>query len=109
MAKPIVSKDQLIFAETIVSIVSKAIKTVDGVSVLSAQNSKKSANDRDIQIYFIGDNKVSIDIYTNVTYGHTVPEIASAVQERVKNEVEASTRFKVASVNVKVVSVIFDE
>lgn len=109
MAKSKVSKDYLIFAETIVSIVSKAVGTVEGISILSAQNPKKRVDDRDIQIYFIGENKVSIDLYTNVTYGHTVPELVSIVQERIKNEVEASTRFKVASVNVKVVSVIFEE
>lgn len=109
MAKSNTPKHQSIFAETIISIVMEAVKTVEGITLLSADNSKKRTGDRGIQVYFIGENKVSIDIFTNIAYGHTVPQLASAVQEKIKSEVEASTRYKVASVNVKVVSVIFDE
>ena len=48
------------------------------------------------------DDAVTVDISVMVKYGYTIPDVAKAVQEAVRNSVEAMSSLAVASVNVNV-------
>ena len=50
---------------------------------------------------------MAVDVFVNVNSPCRVPEAAAAVQQRVKEEIEGATRFRVHNVNVQVVSVLF--
>ncbi len=103
------SKDYQIYAETIVSLTAEVSNCIEGIKVLSHGSNKKRAVYRDIQVYFISDNKVSIDLFTSVVYGYSIPEVVSQLQECIKNKVEQATRFKVSNINVNVVNIIFED
>jgi uncharacterized alkaline shock family protein YloU len=49
---------------------------------------------------------VSIDLSINIHFGFTVPAVVATVQEKVKAEVEGSTKYRVHSVNVHVKDVL---
>ena len=108
MANVSESRNNQIYAEIITSLATTAAAKVEGITVLGNDNSgkKKKLHGSVVQVYFIKD-KVSIDIFINVYYGYRVPDVVCTVQERIKQDVEAATRYKVGSINVKVVSVIF--
>ncbi len=55
----------------------------------------------------VEEDSAVIDLYTVVEYGVKIPEIASKVQNNVKNTVETMTGLNVSSVNVYVQNVIF--
>lgn len=93
------------------SIAQNAITKVPGIlSDKGASNSKLSGvsyrRKRNFNIY-IDEGKVVIDIYLNVSYGFSVPEVACNVQETVKSEIEAATSFTVEAINVNVSGVVF--
>lgn len=54
-------------------------------------------------------NGVVIDVFINVLYGYSVPEIAYKVQENIKNSISAMLDVKIASINVHVQNVDFSE
>ena len=53
-------------------------------------------------------NRVFIDVFLNVYFGYSVNDVAFKVQENIKRSVESMTEYKVDSVNVHVVGVVFD-
>lgn len=52
--------------------------------------------------------RVFIDVFVNVYFGYSVNDVAYKVQENIKRSVESMTDYKVDSVNVHVVGVVFD-
>lgn len=86
-------------------IVVLAVSKVQGVSL------KKSANKDKldfIKINFNGD-VVSVDVTVDFKYGYNVPDIAFDIQDSVKHNVEAVTKYKVSSVDVHFDSVLFSD
>ena len=83
------------------SIVSLAVSEVEGVELLAGKK-------RGIKLYFEKDG-IYADISVKVDYGYTVPEVAFKIQQTVKHNVEAMTKYKVAKVDVYVVGVDFSE
>jgi len=57
----------------------------------------------------MGDDVVSIDIYIVVNYGAKIPELAWAVQENVKNNVETMTGLKAQKVNIHIEGISFEK
>lgn len=56
------------------------------------------------------DNKaVTADIYINVIYGFSIPEVSELVQEKVKFSVESMTGLDVNEVNVRIVGIIVNQ
>ena len=53
-------------------------------------------------------NHIFIDVFVNVYFGYSVNDVAFKVQENIKRSVESMTDFKVDSVNIHVVGVVFD-
>ncbi|HIZ08931.1 MAG TPA: Asp23/Gls24 family envelope stress response protein [Candidatus Borkfalkia avicola] len=80
-------------------IISLAVAEIEGVEMLA---NKK----RGLKLYFEKDG-VYADISVRVDYGYNVPEVAFKIQQSVKHNVEAMTKYKVAKVDVYVVDVEF--
>ena len=102
------TKNLSVFSDVIMSLASDAASEVEGVEVLrSRARSKKSIRGGGVSVYFLSNEKVTVDVFVNVNFPCRVPEAVAAVQEKVKKEIEGATRFRVHNVNVQVVSVIF--
>lgn len=80
-------------------IISLAVAEIEGVEMLA---NKK----RGLKLYFEKDG-VYADISVRIDYGYNVPEVAFKIQQSVKHNVEAMTKYKVAKVDVYVVDVEF--
>lgn len=51
------------------------------------------------------DNEVKVDVAINISYGYSIPEVSSKVQDKVKTAIENMTGLNVAVVNVRIASV----
>ncbi|HIU20949.1 MAG TPA: Asp23/Gls24 family envelope stress response protein [Candidatus Limadaptatus stercorigallinarum] len=108
MPKEMNAKNLSVFSDVIMSLASDAAAEVEGVEVLrSRDSSKRAIRGGGVSVYFLPNDKVAVDVFVNVNYPCRVPEAVAAVQLRVKEEIENATRFRVHSVNVQVVSVLF--
>jgi len=98
------------YENIIISIANVIVEQTDGVASLAGETKslfkKRSGKNSGIQI-FIYDQSVTIDISINVYYGYKVPELAYSIQKKLQEEIERSTKFKVRTVNVNVVGVVF--
>lgn len=104
------SRKMSVYSNVIMSLAADAASNVNGIEVLMSQSkTKRRIRGGGISVYFLPNDKVTIDLFVNVHFGHNAPEIISQVQEKVISEVEASTKYKVHSVNVQIVSIIFPE
>ena len=104
MAKEMNAKNLTVFSDVIQSITSNAIADIETIEILSSSNRKN--NNGGISVYFLPNDKVTIDLFIKIKQGNTVPEIMAKVQEKIKKEVEGATKYRVHSVNVQVVGVI---
>lgn len=51
------------------------------------------------------ENEVKVDVAINISYGYSIPEVSSKVQDKVKSAIENMTGLNVAVVNVRIASV----
>ena len=51
------------------------------------------------------ENEVKVDVAINISYGYSIPEVSSKVQDKVKTAIENMTGLNVAVVNVRIESV----
>ena len=51
------------------------------------------------------ENEVRVDVAINISYGYSIPEVSSKVQDKVKTAIENMTGLNVAVVNVRIASV----
>lgn len=105
-----VKKDTYI--NIITSIVSMASSQVDGVASVSSEagslmNRIRAKNQRAIDIDITPSNQVVISLSINVYSGYSVPKLSCALQDFIKQEVEKATFYKVKSVNITVIGVVF--
>ena len=98
-----------VYSDVIKALVTDAANKVEGVEVIDEKSGTKGRHFRGegVSVYIMPNDKVTIDIYANIFYGYSVPDVVSQVQEVASKTVEASTRYTVTSINVTVVSVIF--
>ncbi len=89
-----------VFKNVIKSLAIDSAAEVDGVSVADNKLYKKG-----VEVEILENDKVSVRIPIVLELGFTVPKTVAAVQEQVKGEIEGATRFKVATIDVVVVSV----
>ena len=99
--------------EVLASIAGAAAVEVAGVSGLSANFSSdiaellgKKNQGKGVHIR-VEEDKISVDVSVLMAYGHTIPEVGKAVQDNIKNAMEAMTGLDIASVNVSVAGVVF--
>ncbi len=79
-------------------IINLAVSEIEGVEMLAGK--------KGLKLYFEKDG-VYAEISVRVDYGYNVPEVAFKIQQSVKHNVEAMTKYKVAKVDVFVVGVDF--
>ncbi len=96
------------------SIAGSSASQVEGVASVSFEAGLKSMfydygkNKRNnaIDVKINKENMVTIDISINVYYGHKIPYVICKLQEKIKEDIENSTYFKVKAINVTVVGVV---
>lgn len=99
------------YEDIIASITGAAAYRVSGVASLSSVPGRQSRRraPRSVQVVFKSEERVAIDIYVNAFSGVSVPDLAFDIQQIVKTEVENATKFKVASVNIFVTGIVFNQ
>lgn len=90
-----------VFKGVIKSLSADAIVEIDGASLADPRRFKKSV----IEVEFHENDKVSVRLPIVIELGFNVPTTVAAVQDKVKSEIEKTTRFIVNSIDVEVVSV----
>lgn len=101
------SKDNMsVFSDVITSLAADAASEIEGVELLRSKG-KRLSGQSGVFVYFLPNDKVTIDLFVNVCFGSVIPSTVAHVQEKVKSEVEGATKYRVLSVNVQVVDVIF--
>lgn len=99
------SGGRLVYSSEILrDIVDCALGEVDGV-VKYADNSKQAKNS--IKIEQVGD-EMYVDVFVKLKYTVEVSDVASHIQETIKDAIEDMTEFRVKDVNVHVVDVEVD-
>ncbi len=107
MSKDNNAKNLAVFSDVIMSLASDAASEVSGIEVLRSTSGKKSIRGGGVSVYFLPNDKVTIDLFVNIDARYTIPSAVSEVQEHVIKEVEGATKYRVHSVNVQVVGVNF--
>lgn len=105
--------------DVLATIAGLAIAEVDGVAnttgfgaLISEKISRKQTNNiknitKGVKCEVDGDNNVSVTVSVVVEYGHSVPEVAKAIQENIKKTIETMTAMTVSNVDVKVSGLSF--
>ncbi len=99
------------YINIISSITGSAASQVEGVvSVNYGSNGKKESakvkRNRAIDVILYDNRFVKIEISVNIYYGYVIPVVVCKLQEKIKQEIENSTFYKVSSVNVNVVGIV---
>ena len=100
MANKTYSKNLDTFNKVITSLATDAVADVEGISLLGTKKSRGA-----VSVYFLPNEKVSVDTYVVIAQGYAVPVTVAALQENVKYQIERATKYKVHTVNVHVMSV----
>ena len=94
---------------SIVKLAAQEISGVSGLSSVGVPALKRVLHkncSRGIMIDFV-DNNVYVDVFINVIFGYSVKDVAFRVQENIKSSIESMTEFKVDTINVNVMGVVF--
>ncbi len=100
------------YIEILTSIISVVVGQIKGVASINLEPGtvftkiKKNNSHKSINVT-ISNNYVVIDIFVNVLFGFNVPKLSSEIQQKLKEEIENTTKFKVKKTNVNVVGVVF--
>lgn len=86
--------------EVLVSLATEAAQDVEGVHLLNSKRNRGA-----VSVYFLPNEKVTVDLFVSIDLGYSVPSAVAVLQEKVKNQIEGATKFKVQSANVQVVNV----
>ncbi|HBQ96725.1 MAG: Asp23/Gls24 family envelope stress response protein [Firmicutes bacterium] len=99
--------------DVISAVAAIAATEVQGVAAMSGgltggitERLGKKASGRGVKLE-IRDTHISLDVYVVVHYGFKIPEVASRIQSRVKQQVETMTGLHVSDVNIHVQGVSF--
>ena len=103
----------MISEDVVATIVEHALADLEGVAGLSTKPGADIADligkktwARGMKIQIAEDNTLTIDCNVIIYYGHSVVEVAGAVQNTVRSTVESMTGVKVQLVNVNVCGII---
>lgn len=116
--KQYITQDQengsILISEDVVSAIAQhAVADVEGVAGIAAKPGSDIAElinkknwGKGVKILIAEDNSLTIDCNVTVCYGHSVVEVAGAVQSAITGAVESMTGVKVAAVNVNVCGIV---
>jgi len=103
----------LISEDVIAAIVAHAANEVDGVVSLNTRPGVdiveligKKNRGKGTKITVLEDNSVSIECNINISYGHSVVDVAKAVQSAIIGALEATASVKIAAVDVNVCGIV---
>ena len=103
----------MISEDVVATIVSLAVKEVEGVVGLSTKPGSDIADmigkknwGKGLRITIAEDNALTVDCDIIVSYGQSVVAVAAAVQESVAAALESATAVKVNAVNVNVCGIV---
>ena len=105
----------MISEDVIANIVANALAEVDGIGSMGSKPGITIADfavkknwSKSLKIMIAEDNTVAIDCGVMIAYGHSVVDVAKAVQQTVTANVESMTGVKVTVVNVNVCGIVRD-
>lgn len=90
--------------EVVATIAGLAAAEVKGVT--SMAGAKKGLT-KGVKIE-VSQEEVRVALAINIAYGYNIPEISRAVRDRVKSAIETMTGLAVASVDIRIADVNFD-
>ena len=103
----------MISEDVVATIVSLAVKEVEGVVGLSTKPGADIADmigkknwGKGLRINIAEDNALTVDCDIIVSYGQSVVAVAASVQEAVAAALESATAVKVTAVNVNVCGIV---
>ena len=103
----------MISEDVVAAIVSQTVKDVEGVCGICARRNSdiveiigKKNWKKGLRIAFSSNRKIAIECDLVMNYGHSVVDVAKAVQETVAAAVTSVTCAKVVAVNVNVCGII---
>lgn len=95
------------------SIIVLATGEVAGVARISTSSFRASIKKffcrnffEGVQIKFNSNGTLVVNVYIDIVFGHSVPEVAFRVQENIKSGVASMVEVKTARINVHVVNVV---
>lgn len=99
--------------DVIATIVSQALKEVEGVAGLSFKPGAdivemigKKANTKGLKIVIGEQDELYVDCNVNIFYGQSIVAVAQAVQEAATNALQSTAGLTVAAVNVNVCGIV---
>ena len=95
----------------LLSIISLATKEINGVAGISKVGLPvlKTKDYSGIKVKFDSNGNIVVDVYIDVYYNHSAPDISFRVQENVRNNIRSMVDMKTAKVNVHIVNVIIEK
>lgn len=101
------------YENIIASITTATVSQISGVADLSLDSGATftgkmfRSQNNSVQVTVTHSMEVIININVKAYYGYKVPDLAYEIQTTVKSKVESSTPYKVKSINVNVIGVVF--
>ncbi len=102
MAKENNTKQLSVFSDVIKSLAMDATMSVEGAVLQQNEGIKKLIFGSGIEVTFLPNEKVTVEVTINIHMGYNIPAVVASVQEKIKAEVEGSTKYRIHSVNVNV-------
>ena len=102
----------------IVAVIKKAASNVNGVTRLSGSSimdniasmiSSQRIHDRAISLIIKEDNSLEIETKINVSYGENIPNVATKVQNTIRDEIKQILGLKVVKVNIIIQEIEYAE
>ncbi len=99
--------------DVIATIAGSVVTEIPGVASLASGNVNlkgllKKQSFKPITIE-ISDDVATIEVHVNLKSGAKIPEVASAMQQAIKEAVQNMTGIAVARVNVTIAGIVFDQ
>ena len=103
----------MISEDVVAAIVANALTEVEGlgsmgtkpgIGILDFQTKKQWS--KGLKVLIAEDNSVSIDCSLMISYGYSVVDVASAVQQSITTNVESMAGVKVTEINVNVCGIV---
>lgn len=98
------------------TIVTVAVESVDGVAAVGAsglaglvQKGSRKGSSRAVDVCVADDGALSVTVHVQVTYGHKLKEVATAIQEVVADAVQSQVGVELTAVDVYVDGIVFAE
>ena len=103
----------MISEDVIATIVAQSLSEVEGVGSLGVKpgigiqdfDTKKNWG-KSLKVMIAEDNTLAIDCSLMISYGYSVVDVASAVQQSITSNVESMTGVKVTNVNINICGIV---